>query len=59
MQAGRCVLIVNVLLTPKSTWFVRGVNSVPGATSGIEAEATVRPGTTRAPGVQLPLQVAG
>src|SRR4051812_18174867 len=49
---------VNVLLTPKSTWLTRGVNSVPGAESSTAAVDGVRPGITRAPGVQLPLQFA-
>ena len=49
------------LLTEKSSWLMRGVNSVSGATSGTLIEA--RPlaaiaGSTSAPGVQAPLQFA-
>ena len=54
----REVLTVNVLLRPRSSWFTRGVNSVPGATIPICALDGVRPWTTRVPGVQLPLQSA-
>src|SRR5262245_18351825 len=53
------VRYLKFLLTPRSTWVVRGVNSVPGATSGTLNVAAVRPGMISAPGVQLPLQLAG
>src|SRR5206468_6368829 len=42
----------------RSSCFIRSENSVPGATRGTAIVATVIPGSTSAPGVHGPRQVA-
>ena len=50
---------LKVLLAAKSTWLMRGVNSVPGATTPRLTDAGVRPGMMTEPGVHPPLHVVG